>query len=524
MATWIQLRTNERIEPGPKATERIREDEAETPGLWTLATDVDTTWLTATFSAIYPAIVDDIYEFCYWMGFTPTGQQCMLLDVVASGYDRIACKSGQGPGKTTCSTLIGMWWCLRYRGATTMITAPSQNLARTVWIAEAHRRRDKAHPVLQKYITVTKSDVRFGSRGKSVSPEDDKNPHWRCITRTAAKAEGISGQHHDNLNLIIEEASGMDDDLIEALFGTVTNVQSAFTPDATPGCILMIGNPTRNTGAFFRAFNRDRRDWINITFNAEESPIVSRAKLARDARLFGRESNYYRVRALGLFPEEDARAIINRDDLELCLHTNVRRAVRAGAGDKQFGIDLARQGGDETVIYRRIGYAIVEWKYWPKNPSFEPVHALRWAFRRQKELGWANGQVVYCFDAGGIGQGIISHFIETDKDFFEFHHNGRPSKPKTYQNRISEAWFEFAHLVKEHKVLIPDDPILFEQLTDRYYDVDKKGLLVVEPKKDYMKRTGRASPDRADALVMAFYRTGIDDSRFFQKGRREERD
>lgn len=468
-------------------------------------TKLSATWKTVTWKELYPAIRDDIFEFCYWMGFNPTPQQRKLLQAVQEGHLRIACKSGQGPGKTTISTLIGLWWTLRNMDSTTMVTAPSMNLAKTVWLAECRRRMEKAHPLIKRFVTVTKSEVHIGGK---------KHPNWKIIIRTASSAEGIQGQHHDNLNLIIEEASGMEDEIIEALLGTVTNVKSEYTPDAEDACILMIGNPTRVDCYFYKCFTSERERWYGLTFNAEESPIVNKDKIAADEREFGRESNYFRVRVLGEFPLMDSRGVINPEDLEACLiqntGLNVHEASRMSRGIQQWGIDLARQGGDETVAYRRKGNVVTENKIWPKTPGFEPAHAIKWCFRRQAELNWKNADTVYCFDSNGIGQGVIHLFDDLQKEYFGFLGHSNAQNQRKFADKLTEAWFQFARLVKARKVILPDDRVLFRQLIDRHYDIDIKGRLEVESKKEYCKRTKKTSPDRADALVMAFYETGLE--------------
>lgn len=473
-------------------------------------TKLNATWKTVTWKEMYGAICDDIFEFCHWMGFNPTPQQRKLLQAVADGELRIACKSGQGPGKTTISTLIGLWWTLRRKGSTTMVTAPSMNLAKTVWLAECRRRMECAHPLIRKFIKVTKSEVQVGGRTGKV---DDPNINWKIIMRTASSAEGIQGQHHDNLNLIIEEASGMEDDIVEALLGTVTNVQSEYTPDAEDASILMIGNPTRVDCYFYKCFTSERDRWHCLTFNAEESPIVNKDKIAQDEREFGRESNYFRVRVLGEFPLMDARGVIDPDALEQCLITNtlldVKEAARMHKGTKQWGIDLARQGGDETVVYRRVGGVVAEHRIWPKTPGFEPAHAIKWCFLRQAELRWRDQETIYCFDFNGVGQGVRHLFDDRNKMDYGFHGHGKANNSRKYADRLSEAWFHLARLIKERKVILPDDRVLIRQLISRHYDVTIDNRLQVEPKKHYIKRLETTSPDRADALVMAFYETEI---------------
>lgn len=471
------------------------------------------TWATVTWEEMLPACQEDIFELCYWMRFNPTPQQRKVLEAAQDGHRRIACKSGQGPGKTCVSAIIGLWWELQDVDVRTIVTAPSMKQCKDVWLSEVRTRMGPAHPLLKKFIFVSATRVFFGGR-KHNHPIF---PEWRCELITATGDTSFQGQHNKRLNAIVEEASGVATDIIEALKGTVSNVKSEWQDDAEEGTILMIGNPNTRDGEFFKCFGKMRGDWHCITLNAEESPIVNPKKIIEHAREFGIDSDFFRVRVLGEFPATDPTSIMNPDDVYASVDTPVDIAAAHLYPQRQYGIDLARQGGDETVVYRRLGACVVEWRKWSKTHGFEPAHAIRWAFKQQVEAEWFNHQCLYVFDAGGIGQGVMHLFEEAGKDFLPFHSQNRPSKPMIYKDRMTEAWFQASRILKTRKARIPDDPILHEQLCQRRYQITKDGLLQVEPKKDYMKRTGLASPDRADAFVMAFYQSTYTSSKVAKK-------
>lgn len=468
---------------------------------WTLQSDLDVSWQAAKFSQIYPAVRADVYEMAYWCGTIPTGQQCLLLDAVQRGDERIAVKSGQGPGKTTITTIVGGWWALRWTNSTTLITAPSMQLARSVWLAEFGRTMKRAHPKLRKFFDVTKSKIRLGMN-------EAKYRDWLILPRTGASAEGIAGQHENHMNIIIEECSGMEDAIIETLFGTGSNEASDWNPDAESCSYLIIGNPTRCEGIFYRIFNdpRERVDWTLLTFNAERSPLVKKAKVEREARIYGKTSPYYKVRVLGEFPDEGDNLLFRYEDLEACSHVPIQRAAQRLSGHMQWGHDLARQGGDETVSYFRVGGAVVTSKIWPSKRGFEPAYAIKWSFLEDQKLQHTNlDDICHCFDSVGVGQGVVYLFEEWGKNYFMFNAGGRAMKPRKFENMITEAWFWLARLVAEHLIYLPPDPVLWQQLTSRRYETAKNGKWMIEPKKNYMKRLGKGSPDRADALCMCFY-------------------
>lgn len=505
MAHWLNLRTGETLPTNEDTTVRLEEEQAQTRRLngWTLQTDVDAEWRSAKWSDIYPAIRKSVYELAYWCSVTPSGQQCLLLDAVERGDERIGVKSGQGPGKTMITTIVGAFWALRWANSTTLLTAPSMHLAQKVWIAEFSRTMRKAHPRIKNYFQIEKSKIRLGK-------DEVKYRDWLILPRTGATAEGIAGQHENHMNIIVEEASGMEDSTMETLFGTGSNESSDWNPDAETCSYLLIGNPTRCEGTFYRVFNdpRESRDWTLLTFDAERSPLVSKKKIDREARVWGKNSSYYQVRVKGNFPDSADNLLFRYEDLEVCARVPVRRASRRLGGEMQWGHDLARQGGDETVSYFRIGGAVLNSKVWVSKRGFEPAHAIRWSFREDDAFQHTDREeMCHCFDSIGVGQGVVHLFEEHSKNYFMFNASGRAMKQRKFSNQITEAWFWLARLVRERMVYIPEDPVLWQQLTTRRYETARDGRWLIEPKEKYVKRIAKGSPDRADALVMCFYPT-----------------
>lgn len=173
---------------------------------------------------------------------------------------------------------------------------------------------------------------------------------------------------------------------------------------------------------------------------------------------------------------------------------------------RQIGIDLARFGSDESVIYMRQGAAILHWERLVKT---EPGDVIEKAFLMQSDALWTDDETLYVVDAGGMGQGVMRDFYLAKKKLMEFHNGGKSSDPR-FRNKISEGWFHLRELIRERRCWIPDDPVLLYQLETRKYHLDKAtGKILVESKDDYKKRLKiESSPDRADALVYAFYEGG----------------
>lgn len=470
--------------------------------------------LARTFGPAYEACRNDIFKFCALMNFRPTWQQAEVLALAQRGEPRISVKSGKGPGKTSISVLFGLWCTLRHYNALTMVTAPTMRQAKEVWLAECRRLVERADPALKQFIEVTNTRVFIAG-----------SQDWGVKLITATKEENAQGIHNDNLTFIVEEASGVDRPIMNAIETTVTNKNAR---------VLAIGNPNTRDCAFFDYFNRFRHRWACLTLNTEDSakiiverngqpePMVSPDLLAYLEEKFGRDSDVYRISVLGEFPLSDPNCVISAEQAEAGTRTDMLRTARllqkhTGKPARQFGIDLARFGSDESAVYRRAGNSVVEWQSFSRR---DPSHVIDYAFRLQLDADWHNKECLYIADAGGIGQGIMHKFHDADKRIVEFHNQGVAAQSQRYDNKITEAWFNVADLFKKKQIHIPNDNRLIQQLVTRQYHTTKKGKLILESKDDYKKRSTDeegGSPDRADALVMAYYDEAVADGHFSTK-------
>jgi len=64
-------------------------------------------------------------------------------------------------------------------------------------------------------------------------------------------------------------------------------------------------------------------------------------------------------------------------------------------------------------------------------------------------------------------------------------------------------WFNLAGMIDQ--IGLPDDNELLAELSSRHYRYTPDERRAVESKDEYKKRTGRHSPDSADALILAYF-------------------
>lgn len=453
----------------------------------------------ADFEIALKKSLTNIHDFApRFLNFEPTPQQADFLDLIQwetfapieETKKGIFVKSGQGPGKTGVSSVGMLFRFLQRINNRGLVTAPTRRQVEDIWVSEFAKWVSRAPVQLQQMLDIQKTRIRV--RGF---------PKWEILTATSVKPESVQGYHHENLTVLADEASGIARRIWETLKGTISE----------PGNLIIgIGNPNERDTEFFDAFYKDADLYHLLTWNAEDSPNVDPKHIQRMAEEHGRESDVYRVRVLGEFPLQNPNVVIRYEDLlHACRNVRFQKAYNQIAPmetgpRRQFGIDLARFGGDESVVVARYNSAMIGMRHYVK---WEPGDVIHDAFRWQRELAWENSDCTFCVDSNGLGQGVLDDFYATGRHVFEFMGHKTAMEPLKYDNMLTEAYFAFRGLTRERVLHMKENDILFKQLVGRQYYF-KKGLYVIESKDEYLDRVGQeefTSPDRAEATVLAFY-------------------
>ena len=198
----------------------------------------------------------------------------------------------------------------------------------------------------------------------------------------------------------------------------------------------------------------------------------------------------------GLPRKQGANAIMSRIDVLAAMERNIENPE----GGETVGVDVARYGTDSTQIYRRKGLKVIRSE---NMRGYDTVEVSNKAW----EVGGRG--IPYNID-GGYNPGVIDVLRDKGAKVTEIQFGGNAKDKDQYANLVTEMWFEFP--IKEAD--IPNDRELLIQLTDRRYTYDKKKRKIIESKDEYKKRNGGKSPDKADALIMAYYEAhdGFDDT------------
>ena len=188
-------------------------------------------------------------------------------------------------------------------------------------------------------------------------------------------------------------------------------------------------------------------------------------------------------------PYENAEnAILSRDKVLEAM----KRTVQAEGGIVT-GADIARFGTDRTVFIRREGFKVQEIKVLSGKDTQEVARQLK---------DFAKGGKINVDDTG-VGGGVTDKLRDMGVIVGAVNFGAAAQDKKKYPDIISEMWFNLAGIID--KISLPYNQDLLEELTSRHYKYTQDERRKVESKDDYKKRTGRKSPDLADALILSFY-------------------
>ena len=107
-------------------------------------------------------------------------------------------------------------------------------------------------------------------------------------------------------------------------------------------------------------------------------------------------------------------------------------------------------------------------------------------------------------DEVGVGAGVLDN-LKADRRFKAQGINGgsRPANTEKYLNLRAETFDGLRARFQDGDISIPNDPELISQIASLTYRYNARGQLQLESK-DQIRSTGRQSPDKADAIALAF--------------------
>ena len=411
--------------------------------------------------------------------FDAWSKQAEIIESVFA-HPRTAVMSCHGSGKTATAARVALTFLFAYPRSRVITTAPTFTQVRDLLWPEIHRAISVAPTGLYPAPDTTRLTI---------------TKDWYMVGISTDRPERFQGHHAENILLIVDEASGVDEAIYEAAEGFMT---------AEGARILLLGNPTRTSGQFYRAFHSERALWNTIHISAFDTPnftgeavpdhvarnMVSPAWVEDKRALWGDDSPMWQVRVLGEFPSIADDQIIGLAAIEAAHARDT-----APGTPVVVACDVARYGSDETVIaVRRGDHVRISSAYTGKG-------LMETAGRIIDTVRQIDAPCRVVVDDSGLGGGVTDRLREVGVKVDAFTGGSTANEPDLYPNRRSEAWFAFANQLGT--IDLDADAQLAADLVAPRYTLDSRGRRVVEPKDTTKRRLGR-SPDRADAILMAY--------------------
>lgn len=455
-------------------------------------------------------------------------KQVAILESVRD-HRRTAVPSCHGVGKSRIASRAAAWWLETHPigSAFVLTTAPTT---------------PQVKAVLWRYIRLMHANAGLSGRVNQTEWYGDVLTETGDATVEQLLAFGrkpadmnpsaFQGIHARYVLVILDEACGIVDGIYNAATGIASNDDSR---------ILAIGNPDDPTSRFERIC-RPNSGWNVVPISAFDSPnftgepcppdvaaeLVGPAYVEDAKRDWGEESPEYKSKVLGEFPEsrEDAliplkwiraaqarwresggwEAAVALERARLADIEAARSLRRKGDSavlvpdpiEHELGNDVGG-GHDKSTTYERLG----DWaRLHREHSSPDTMVTTGYIAQALDDTGATCARV----DVIGIGHGVVDRGKELGKPFIGVNVASAPDPQ--FSNRFANLRAQYYWGLRQRFqdgaiVLDPADEVLAAQLSSMRYFVNSSGKTQIESKAE-MKKRGLPSPDRADALMLAY--------------------
>ncbi len=403
-------------------------------------------------------------------------------------HRRVAVRSAHDVGKSRIASRLACWWIDTHPVGTAFVvtTAPTMKQVESVLWREmrtAHAAGGLPGVMNETEWKIAGHLVAFGRKPADYDP---------------AAFQGI---HAHYVLVILDEACGVPDSLYDAAETLASNEGSH---------ILAIGNPDDPLSRFAKVC-APGSGWHSIKIDGLDSPNFTGEEVPEDLkkgllspvwveecrRTWGEDSPIFISKVRGEFTEDADDALIPLSWIRAAQERFDESATTDVEERLVLGVDVARFGADETVIVARRGtHAWVR----ARHRMQDTMKTTGRIVLVMKELGAVEARV----DVIGIGAGVVDRLKEQHVNVVGLNAGAGARKADRFLNARAEWYWQLRERFERGEIAIPpDDDDLAAQLAGIRYVFDSRGHIQIESKTD-MRSRGLASPDRADALMLAF--------------------
>lgn len=471
-------------------------------------------------------------------------QREICESVVLNRYTAV--QSCHDAGKSFVASRVGSWWLDAHTlgEAFLVSTAPTAAQVEAIlWreITRAHKKGNLAGRIVSAGFPQWKmDDGELIGYGRKPNDYDDS---------------AFQGIHARYPLIIVDEAGGVPRGLFDAVDALATNEDAR---------VLAIGNPD-DPGSHFAQICKPNSGWNVIRIDGLRTPNMTATEIGSGrypllAALMAEEgiepndeavpegirplllsplwveerlhrwvgpvsegeqtigqkaaqSALFTAKVRGLFPESGMSGVIPLGWVERAIDRwrdwNARRMHNHDLpGRRVIGVDVAREGEDETCIVIRQGWAVEEIRRYAGLDTMETVD------RTLQVLDYP--QALSVVDVIGVGAGVVDRLRQMRRDVIAFNASAQSGRRDVtgefgFQNDRAAAWWRMRELLdpsKGSQVMLPDDDHMRVDLTAPRWSIKQGAKIAIESKDDIRKRLGR-STDTGDAVVQSFWVDGL---------------
>ncbi|MGH1601572.1 terminase large subunit domain-containing protein [Campylobacter majalis] len=267
-----------------------------------------------------------------------------------------------------------------------------------------------------------------------------------------------------------------------------------------PNSRAFIGGVPKGKNKFYELASRGMRGepgWVNFQFSTYDNPLLNKEEMDRlVGELGGIESDVARQEIFGEFLDTTNNALFGVAMIDSAIN---RTAYLDENAREIWGLDVAREGDDESVLCKRNGYKVLGFNSYRIDSTTELARVVYAEYERAD----TKPDVIFV-DSVGIGAGTYDALRDLGLRAVVREAKGsfKASDTKRYTNKRAQMYFNLKD--KFHLLDLPNDEKLKKQLQMISFTFDKKERYLIVPKEIIKKEYG-ISPDVADSLALTFF-------------------
>lgn len=446
------------------------------------------------FGTQLPAGTWSWYNF--HLGKHITWQQLLILKSIEKAVNNQASKlisvsSGRGLGKSSSLSWLILWFLFTRPDSQIPCTAPTS---------------DQMYDVLWKELATwifrmpknIKDKFQWESQHIRVLDDPESPYRWFARAKTASKEkpEALSGVHGPFILAAIDEASAVPDEIFETSKGIFAQERAY---------MILISNPTRLNGHFYRTHNQLKDKYQCLQFSSLESPIVDQ-EMIESYKEEGLDSDSYRVNVLGDFPREDS--IDELSFIPLLTESSIKMIPEHNGHyrNPMLGIDPSGEGDDESAFGIRDNF-IGEIIGTEAKSTSKSVAALALAFMDRYKV---KPQNTIC-DSFGVGSDVGKEIaLSSRKNIYTINVGERPDHERDMElfvNKRALMYWRFKEWLERGGLLVYNKKLRDQLLSIRFRRTFAGKIEIMS--KRIMRKQGLPSPDLADSLAFSFLRKPV---------------